>query len=148
MLSELNAIGRVRFQPSDVPAVVSLLAGIGDGDSSGAAGALVQLGEAVVGRGADAQDLESLSPPALLAELNREQPARYTASDIPHVLSLLEGICDGQEGEGRSVEVGSELDRSDSSEDGDDDGQGSSSPHSSSSSKLLQHAVTTRSILY
>ena len=25
MLSELNAIGRVRFQPSDVPAVVSLL---------------------------------------------------------------------------------------------------------------------------
>ena len=36
MLSELNAIGRWLFQPSDVPAVESLLAGIGDGDSSGA----------------------------------------------------------------------------------------------------------------
>ena len=62
LLSELNAIGRASFQLSDVPTMVSLLAGIGDGDSSGAASASEQISAAVVGEGADALDLESLSP--------------------------------------------------------------------------------------
>ena len=38
--------------------------------------------------------LESLSPSALLLELNRGQPGRFRASDVPNVQSLLGGISD------------------------------------------------------
>ena len=38
--------------------------------------------------------LKSLSPPALLSELNRGQPARFRASDVPHARSFLQGIDD------------------------------------------------------
>ena len=38
--------------------------------------------------------LESLPAPVLLEELNRGQPGRFHAPDIPLVLSLLAGIDD------------------------------------------------------
>ena len=38
--------------------------------------------------------MESLSPPALLVELNRGQPARFRAPDISSVQSFLGGIAD------------------------------------------------------
>ena len=76
MLSELNRGQPARFRASDVPHVRSLLQGIDDHDDR-VSTELVEGGVVGYGTGAAAANLESLSPPALLAELNRGQPARF-----------------------------------------------------------------------